>query len=227
VQLEVGVSFAYSVDMRFSALCLHFVRPLLAALAAIAVVVAHAQTYKPKIYSCKDAQGRTITSDRPIPECAGAIRELRQDGATRQEIAAPLTPEQQVIKDQEVAKALVAAQQKREQQLRDKALLMAYSSMDSLETMRSRQIAELVAEIKAGQQRLIAMHKELIAAQAEQKAQPNLTTRTIVRNKAMAMLAEDDLIRTQEEAIKTVKLKFDQDAKRLQELLDPVARSGS
>jgi hypothetical protein len=183
--------------------------------------------YKPTIYSCKDGRGNTITSDRPIAECAGTVRVLREDGATRREIAAPLTPEQQLLKDQDLLKAQALAHQKREQALRDKALLMAYANIGVLETMRTRQVAELDTEIKAGQQRLIAMHKELLAAQAEQKVQPSLTTRTVVRNKAMAMLAEDDLIRTHREGIVKLKEKFDQDAKRLRELLDPSARLGS
>jgi hypothetical protein len=216
--------------MTLPALCPLYVRLFLAGALAMVFGAAHAQTepvYKPTIYSCKDGKGRTITSDRPIAECAGAVRELREDGATRREIAAPLTPEQQVLKEQELAKAQALAHLKREQALRDKALLMAYANINVLEAMRSRQVAELEAEIKAGQQRLILMHKELLAAQADLKAQPGLTTRTVVRNKAMAMLAEDDLIRSHKDAIVKMQEKFDQDAKRLRELLDPAARLGS
>jgi hypothetical protein len=209
------------------ALPLPVVRSLLVGWLALGLLAVASPSAQAQIFSCKDAKGRTLTSDRPITECAGAVRELREDGATRREIAAPLTPEQRRLKEQEDAKAQTLAQHKREQALRDKALLMAYSSLASLEQMRSRQLAELSVEIKAGQQRLIAMHKELLEAQAQVRAQPTLTTRTLVRNKAQAMLSEDELIRSHQDALAKVREKFDQDAKRLRELMDPPASSGS
>ena len=44
------------------------------------------------IFMCKDASGRTITSDRPIPECAErTVWEYGNTGSLKREIAAPLT----------------------------------------------------------------------------------------------------------------------------------------
>jgi hypothetical protein len=48
-----------------------------------------------QIYMCKDASGRTITSDRPLMDCMGrAMREYDRKGNLRRDIPAPPTPEQ-------------------------------------------------------------------------------------------------------------------------------------
>ena len=135
--LGLGANFSYSVTMNPLALPLPVARPLVLGCFAFGLLAGTSSLVQAQIFSCKDAKGRTLTSDRPIAECAGAVRELREDGAMRREIAAPLTPEQQRLKDEEDARAQMLAHQKREQALRDKALLMAYPSVESLEQMRS------------------------------------------------------------------------------------------
>ncbi|MCH2242727.1 MAG: hypothetical protein MK041_12565, partial [Aquabacterium sp.] len=57
-------------------------------LAALAALAAHAQSpstaSRPAIYSCIDASGRRITSDRPIPECLDREQKLHnRDGSVR------------------------------------------------------------------------------------------------------------------------------------------------
>jgi Domain of unknown function (DUF4124) len=53
-----------------------------------------------ELYTCKDDNGRVITSDRPIQECAKRdIRILRSDGIQKGVLAAPLTEAQRKQRD--------------------------------------------------------------------------------------------------------------------------------
>ena len=62
---------------------------LIATLLMTIAPVAHSQ-----LYVCTDARGRTLTSDRPPPECADRpVRELRSDGSVRRVIEPPLSAE--------------------------------------------------------------------------------------------------------------------------------------
>ncbi|MDF3035707.1 MAG: hypothetical protein K0S28_981, partial [Paucimonas sp.] len=89
-----------------------------AMLSAFCILPASAQ-----IYMCKDASGRTLTSDRPIPECSNReMREMGKDGVTRRVIAAPLTAEEKRKRTQEEEKKKAEATALEEQRKSDRAL---------------------------------------------------------------------------------------------------------
>jgi hypothetical protein len=97
-----------------------------------------------QIFVCKDAAGHTLTSDRPIPECADrAMRELNQNGVQKREIAAPLTPEQrrqkQAAEEKRKADEADAAEQKR----RDTLILSTYRNEEQIDSERQRAVAQL------------------------------------------------------------------------------------
>lgn len=59
--------------------------------------VVWAQDAKPpqRIYSCTTAEGRRLTSDRPIPECASRAQQLhRHDGSVRAQVPPAMSPEE-------------------------------------------------------------------------------------------------------------------------------------
>lgn len=92
-----------------------------------------------KIYMCKDASGKTLSSDRPIPECADRpVREYSNNGRTRKELAAPLTAEQkralELQEEKKKAEQLAAAEQKRS----DRALSARYRSEEDITAARKR-----------------------------------------------------------------------------------------
>ncbi|GAA4021556.1 DUF4124 domain-containing protein [Actimicrobium antarcticum] len=109
--------------------------------------LAHAQ-----IYMCKDAAGRTITSDRPIPECAlRPMRELGNNGVTLREIPAPLTAEQkyqkQLAAERQKADAAAALEVRR----RDMAILERFRSEREIEFARKRAISGVEEKIRSEQ----------------------------------------------------------------------------
>lgn len=183
------------------------------------------------IYSCKDASGRTLTSDRPIPECATRpMRELSVSGVTKREIPAPLTKEQLARKQvEEEEQARVAAEERREQQ-RDRALLAAYPSVGSLNTIRAKQIADLHQDAGNTRKRMIDAHKDLKVALVKFKtATVNLTEdKYTAADKAMsrridslrqAILRDDERLKKIELDEVRLNQRFDEDEQRLRRIL--------
>ena len=71
------------------------------------------------IYCCRDHAGRTITSDRPIPDCAGVMRELGASGIVKREIAPPLTPSSSDRRRPTISPRRAAEESAREKRRRD------------------------------------------------------------------------------------------------------------
>lgn len=99
---------------------------------------------KAQIYMCKDANGRTLTSDRPIPECANrAVKELGKDGTVKREIPPPLTPEQARLKKEADEKRKADEAAAAEQRRRDVLLLTTYLNEQQIEAERQRSVIQI------------------------------------------------------------------------------------
>lgn len=177
-----------------------------------------------QIYVCKDAAGRTMTSDRPIPECATrAMRELGTNGVLRREIAAPLTAEQreQLQRDKDKLKADDDA--KLELRRRDTAILERFRSESEIEAARKRTVADLNEKIR--QQRGISaqVDKHLKEARAEavlatkKNGVPVRLARKVEQAESMVK-AEEDAMRSHQLELLKVDAWFDDTLKRFREL---------
>jgi cell division protein FtsN len=121
-----------------------------------------------KILICKDAAGRTLTSDRPIPECADrAVKEMDRNGVVRREIPAPLTAEQKRQKQEEEEKRKTEEAAAAEQRQADRALLARYRNENEIEIAHQRTAAIIQEQIKRESASLAAAEKRRNAAQAE------------------------------------------------------------
>lgn len=97
-----------------------------------------------KIYSCKDATGRTITSDRPIPECANRpMKELNNSGMVKREIPVPLTAAEARIKKEAEEKRKADEAAAIEQRRRDLTLLQTYKSEQQIMLERQQRLIQL------------------------------------------------------------------------------------
>ncbi|MBC7500040.1 MAG: DUF4124 domain-containing protein [Herminiimonas sp.] len=124
---------------------------------------AHAQ-----IIICKDASGRTLTSDRPIPECADrAQRHMDRNGIVRREIAAPLTPEQKKERLAAEQRAKAEAVIEEEKKQNDRALLARFAHEKDIDVARKRLIDPVQDQIRRETAALVAAEKVLAAAQAD------------------------------------------------------------
>lgn len=196
-------------------------------LAALTVAGAtlHAQT---RIYTCKDANGKTITSDRPLPECQGREgRVLSGQGATVKKIEAPLTPEQQAARDVEDQKKRQEDELRREQARRDKALLNTYAGVDDIESKRQRALAQVEREARESERRISLLERQASENRAEsefykKKQMPADLKRKLDENEA-ALKAEKHLLASKKSEVAHVNVKFDEDKRRYVELTNSLS----
>ena len=176
-----------------------------------------------RIYTCKDASGKTITSDRPLPECQGREgRVLSKTGTTVQTIEAPLTDEQRAARDAEEEKKKEAAVVRAEQLRRDKALLSTYQNLDDLESKRQRALLQVEREMRESEKRMGVLEKVEQENKQEQefykrKQMPVELKRRVDENEG-ALRAEKLLLASKKGEIVQVNQKFDDDKKRYTEL---------
>lgn len=180
----------------------------------------------PGIYSCTDANGRIINSDRPIADCAKReLRVLNSDGSVREVISAPLTKEQQKQRARDEQRSLEDAWAKKVQQARDRNLLQTFED--------ERAIADIDHEIRLATLRILSLDKEMKIAQQEVErfkqerggGRMPFVYQQRITDAANAILAEDSLIKDRREERERANTRFDSDSKRLGELLGRPARS--
>jgi hypothetical protein len=193
---------------------------LIAAALAAATGLGHAQS---RIYTCKDASGKTITSDRPLPECQGREgRILSGQGATVKKIDAPLTPEQIAAKESEEKKKAESDERRREQVRKDKALLSTYANLDDLEVKRQRALAQVEREARESERRISVLERQASENRSEadfykKKSMPGDLKRRLDENEA-ALRAEKLLFVSKKDEVTLVNARFDEDKKRYLEL---------
>jgi chromosome segregation ATPase len=130
---------------------------LTAFMALFGPLAAHAQV----IYICKDAAGKTFTSDRLLPECANrAVREMDRSGMVRREIPAPLTAEQKRHKQREEERLKAEAAAAEEQKQADRAMLARYRNESDIELVRKRTLELVQEQLKRESGTLAAVEKD-------------------------------------------------------------------
>ena len=177
-----------------------------------------------EIYVCKDASGRTITADRPIPECAArAMRELGSTGALLREIPAPLTAAQRKQQQIDNARLQAEADAVLELRRRDTAILERFRSELEIEAARKRAVADVNEKIR--QQRYISTLAEQqlkeTLAQAAQATKKDIVPPPLARKVEQAqsaVTAEQNLMQSHQLELLRVNAWFDDTLKRYREL---------
>ncbi len=133
-----------------------------------------------EIYTCKDAAGRTITSDRPIPECADRAMFVRQTPAqSPREIPRPKTPEERRKAEVEQEKQKIADQLEEQRRKEELYLLANFKSENDIEMARQRFLDVVKEKIRVGSEQMKAVDLLLTELQAEQR---NGATKTPAEN---------------------------------------------
>lgn len=193
----------------------------LSLLSLLCAASSHAGTF----YMCKDANGRTFTSDRPISECANQpLREYGSNGVLKREIAAPLTPEQKrelALQEQQRQEELAAIE---EQKRSDRALLARYRSENDIAVARERACAARNEQIAQQKNELAAAEKEWQAVQAAVDArQDKGTVPAAMRDKLAKSLETVRLhkaaLRDNEIALAQINAKYDAVLRRYRKIV--------
>lgn len=202
------------------------VRPAaaLALLAALAVwpAVAAAQTGA-GIYTCVDASGRRLTSDRPIPECANRDqRVLNADGSVRKVV--PPVPTADERAEAEAAERRAAAERAAQQEAvrRDRNLMLRYPNEAAHQRVREAALDDVRKAVRTSEERLklLATERKPLHDEAEfyaGKPLPAKLKQALDANDA-AVDAQQALVQSQQEEIVRINAMFDAELVRLKRL---------
>lgn len=200
---------------------------LLAFLSLAAANVAHAQqpAAGSGIYSCTDARGRTITADRPIPDCVDREqRELSPSGGVRRKIEPTYTAREQAERDERERQAQLQASRLREEQRRERALLIRYPNPAAHDRERAEALVQIDAVIAAARRRLNELAEERskiddeLEFYAKDVAKAPASLRRKVDDNTKSAAVQNRFIADQDEEKKRVNARFDEERTRLRPL---------
>jgi hypothetical protein len=192
---------------------------------------AHAQ-----IYSCVDAKGRRLTSDRPIVECLD--REQQQHGNTgivRKTLPPSYTADERARLD---AQRKVEEEQRArvvEERRRERALLIRYPNQGVHDKERAEalsQIDEVIGAVNKRELALVAQRKDIATElefyQGDVNKAPNWLKRKVEDNEKQ-MVVQKRFLDEQAQEKQRINARFDEELIKLKQLWGPASgnRSGA
>lgn len=197
---------------------------MLAVVAAVVPGHAVAQATKTgSIYSCVDANGKRLTSDRPIPECtARDQRLLNSDGSVKQVLPPSMTADERAAYEARQQEEALARAQQREAVRRDRNLLQRFPNEAAHHKAREASLDDTRKSLKISESRLEALEKDRKPLMDESefyvgKQLPLKLKQAIDANDASAE-AQRNLIQNQKaEQVRINKL-YDDELERLRKL---------
>jgi len=184
-----------------------------------------AQAPEAAIYTCIDAKGRKLTSDRPIPECSDREQKLLNPSGTVKGKIGPVLnvherAELEAKEKAEMEERARAAEEKR----RDRALMIRYPNKDVHDRERTEAvnqvnlvIAAATIRIKELQDQRVGIDRELEFYQKDPSKVPPLLRRQIDENTENLAVQQRFIVDKQAE-IKRVNDRFDAELARLKQL---------
>lgn len=191
-------------------------------------VTAWAQTAppaQPEIYSCVDAKGRRLTSDRPIAECIDREQKLlNPSGTVKAKVGPNLTAQER--NDMEAKEKVALEEQARvvEEKRRDRALLVRYPNKTVHDQERALAIEQVSVVKQAALNRVKELESQRRAVMDEmefykkdpKKAPPSV--RRQVEEVTQSLSVQARFIAEQDTEIKRVNTRFDEELVRLRQL---------
>ncbi|MEZ5662586.1 MAG: DUF4124 domain-containing protein [Burkholderiaceae bacterium] len=190
-----------------------------------AVAQSKAGQSRSSIYTCVDAYGRRITSDRPILECLDREqRELGNSGTVRRVVPPSYTPEERARIDaqrraEEEAKARV-----NEERRRERALLIRYPSQEPHDRDRNdalAQVDDVVDAVKKREKELRDQRRgidlELEFYQADPSRAPAWLKRKLEDNEQQLQV-QKRFLSEQDDEKRRINERFDEELVKLRQL---------
>jgi hypothetical protein len=177
------------------------------------------------VYTCVDAKGRKLTSDRPIVECIDREQKiLNPSGTVRAKVGPSLTAKE--LADIEAKEKREAEERNRtaEEKRRDRALLTRYPSKAVHDQERADALAQITVVIKAASNRLEELGKQRRSIDEEMEFHkkdptkaPAYVRRQLEEN-TQSQAVQRRFIGEQEAEVKRVNERFDDELGRLKQL---------
>lgn len=113
------------------------------------------------IYTCIDAQGRRITSDRPIPECMDREqRELNPSGSLKRVVPPVPTAEELAREEARKRAEAEALAKQREERRKEQVLLMRYPNPEAHQRARTEALHQVQDVIDAVRKRAAELDRQ-------------------------------------------------------------------
>ncbi len=206
--------------MKAFGLCMFFGFTVLASAGAVA-----ADTTGGSIYTCIDAAGRKLTSDRPIAACVDRTqRELGPMGNTRRIIGPTLTEQERAYEAALARKEQDARDRVAEERRRDRVMVSRYPDKAAHDAERTAALETSDSLMKMAKQRdteLESRSKALAADMEFYKRDPNKAPMHLRRDIAQTqseMQAQERQIAQHLQDKKRVHDRFDKELARLRDL---------
>ncbi len=205
--------------------CPRLVAGLLLAVLSTASLGQTARPATQEIYTCVDAKGRNLTSDRPIAECLDREQKmLNPSGTVKAKVGPNLTAqERSELEAKEKAEFEERARQNEEKR-RDRALLVRYPSKTVHDKERAVALAQIGVVRQAAVNRVDELQRQRAAVLDEMefyKKDPNKAPASVRRqleevNASLAVQAR--FIAEQDAEVKRVTFRFEEELFRLKQL---------
>jgi hypothetical protein len=183
------------------------------------------------VYTCVDAKGRKLTSDRPIPECTDREqRVLNPSGTVKQTVGPTLTAQERAAVELKEKQALEERNRIAEERRRDKALLVRYPT----KAMHDKERIEALGQIGAVKQAATVRLTELASQRGKlndemefYKKDPTkapLYLRRQVEDNAQSTAVQQRFIAEQDDEARRVNQRFDDELARLRVLWPTISK---
>ncbi|HYP85256.1 DUF4124 domain-containing protein [Variovorax sp.] len=114
-----------------------------------------------EVFTCVDAQGRTLTADRPIAACSDREQRVLSPGGTVIRVLGPtLTAREQAEQEERERLAMQEAQRALEERRRARALLVRYPTPAAHDRERTEALAQIDVVIQAARNRVEELAQE-------------------------------------------------------------------
>ena len=186
---------------------------------------AGAQTPVGGVYTCVDAKGRKLTSDRPIPDCTDREQKvLNPSGTVKQTVGPTLTAHERTQLEQKEKQELEERNRVAEERRRDKALMLRYPNKAVHDQERNDALAQIGVVKQAAVNRLneLAGQRNKLNDEMEfYKKDPSKAPaylRRQVEDNTQSVSVQKRFIAEQDDEAKRVNQRFDDELARLRQL---------
>ncbi len=179
---------------------------------------AQSQARDGRIYTCTDAQGRRLSSDRPIPECLAREQLLlNRDGSRRSVVPPTLTAEEQHRHDQAQQQVDAQRAEREEARRRDRALLLRYPDRPAYDAARMRALAPVQQLIDITLNRLTQLEADTTKLSSTSGLAPEALRQRKLMNEG-AIETQRGILRSHLDEQARLTLQMDQERERLEHL---------
>jgi DNA repair exonuclease SbcCD ATPase subunit len=186
------------------------------------------------IYTCTDANGRKLRSDRPIPACLDREQTvLNPSGTVRAKVGPSLSPQQRAELEERKKEDAAERARELEEKRRDRAMLARYPTREAHDKERADAHARLDTVVVEAEKRIVALHEERKKIDRELEfyqgdpAKAPAALRRQIDYVTQGLQAQRRFIQAQENERQRVDARFEEELARLKELWQEPKRGGN